>query len=247
MIPIVVALLDRNLAVVIPAHDLERAVADERVSLGRPVIRMLLHDLAVDRERRLVREQHQEVGRRAREMDFERLVVDGLDADVIRTAALRVVFFAALDGEEHVGILRGEFRTHEALPRELEVLCCDRVAIRPLVVPQMERVRQSIVGDVPAFRGCRDRLAVLVEGGETFEDFAEIRRFRRARRLVRIHRLRLRAENRTNRHVVAFRRLVAAASGKHRTCRQRSEHHREQFFLFCHCPWLLRVIISPSG
>ena len=161
-----------------------------------------------------MREECEEVRRRAREMNFERLVIDGLDADLVRAAAVLVVVLCALDREQHVSVFRSEILAQRAFPGKLEILCRDGIAIRPLVVTQMERVREAVLRDIPFLCCCRHRLAVLVERREALEHLAEVRCLRNARRLARVERLRLRAERCADCRLIARAAAAFAAAAR---------------------------------
>ena len=62
--------------------------------------------------------------------DFERLVVDRLDAEFVEIGDLALVdLLGVLDGELQIGIVGGVLRVDEALEGEDEVSCRYRLAI----------------------------------------------------------------------------------------------------------------------
>lgn len=78
--------------------------------------------------------------------DFERLVVDRLDAELVEIGDLTLVdLFRVLDGELQIGIIGGILRVDEALEGEDEVSCRYRLAIGPLdAVAKLEGVDLAI-------------------------------------------------------------------------------------------------------
>ena len=197
----------------LPGLHLESAVADDFIRLRRPFL-VLVHDVLVDRVVGLMREQFEEVRRRACQMNFKRLVIDSLDADLVRAAAVLIVVFRALNREQHVSVFRCEILAQRALPGIFEILCRDGIAIRPLVVTQMERVREAVLRDIPFLCCCWNRLAVLVERRQALEHLAEVRCLRNARRLARVKRLRLRAERCADRRLIARAAAAFAAAAR---------------------------------
>jgi hypothetical protein len=182
---------------VLPRRELERAVRDDVRRLG-PLGAELLDRLLVDGEERVVRRLLDEPRLRARQLHLERVVVERLDADLVgerlalRLAALaRVVLLRTLDAVELVRVVGGELGRERPLPRVLEVVRRDRVAVRPLaVLAQVVRDGRSVL--VPARREARLGLErLLVQLHERVHDVQQHVRRRRVRREPRIERGRL--------------------------------------------------------
>ena len=120
--------------VVLPRLELERTVRDDVRGLG-PLRAELLDRRPVHGEERRVRGLLDEPRLRGGQLDLQRLVVDRVDPDLLgeRVAALlaAVVVLRADDAVELVGVVGGELGRDRPLPRVLEVLGGDRVAVRP--------------------------------------------------------------------------------------------------------------------
>ena len=91
---------------------------------------------------------------------FQGLVVDGVDGHVVHGALAGVVGLRALDGVEHVGVLRGGLRGEYLLPGVLKVLGADGVAVAEDRVAQVEGIGLAVLADVPAL----GKSAALLDG-----------------------------------------------------------------------------------
>ena len=91
---------------------------------------------------------------------FQGLVVDGVDGDVVHGALADIIGLRALDGVEHVGVLRGGLRGQGLLPGVLEVLGADGVAVAEDRVAQVEGIGLAVLADVPAL----GKAAALLDG-----------------------------------------------------------------------------------
>src|SRR3954464_3084206 len=116
----------------------------------------------MDGEERRVADLLDEPRLRRRQLHLEGRVVEGLDADLVgeRLTALLtgVVVGGADDSVELVRVVRGELGRDRSLPRVLEILCGDRVAVRPLSVgAEVEGDGLSILARLPALREARHR------------------------------------------------------------------------------------------
>ena len=105
-----------DVGVVLPRLELERPVRDDVRRLG-PLVAELLDGLLIDREERRVRRLLDEPRLRARQLDLEGRVVDGLDAHLVlqRVAVVllgiaAVVLLRADDAVELVRVVGAELR-----------------------------------------------------------------------------------------------------------------------------------------
>ena len=150
------------------------------------------------RQRRLVREELEEIGRRPLERDFQGLVVDGAHAELIDRHRLvgggGVDRLGILDRIEDRRIARRGCRVLDAAEGEDEIVRGDRVAVRPFGVgAQLERIGQAIVGDRPAFGDAGNNGPGRVIDGQALVQILEDVRFDVDRGMRLIEGLRLAA------------------------------------------------------
>ena len=94
-----------------------------------PLVAVLLDRGPVDRIGGLVHQLVEEIGSRRLERDLQRVIVNGLDAQLVGLQFVLVDLFGVLDGIEDVGVFGGGRRILETLVGEDEVAGGDRVAV----------------------------------------------------------------------------------------------------------------------
>ena len=128
---------------------------------------------------RRVAEQRKEIRGRIDEMNDERVVVRGLEADLGKIGDLAVVKLPGVDDRavlpEILRVLRAEIRREDAAVGLDEIARGDGVAVAPLgVVAQVEGVGPAVGRNVPAFRDAGDGVEIVrVLGDEALEQRVE--------------------------------------------------------------------------
>ena len=151
------------------------AVADQRPGL-RPFVAIRLDHLLVDREGGGMGQHFREVGQGRVDRHLERVVIDGLHAQIVDRHFARDDGGGVLDLHQLdiPGVFRGSRRIGEAFPGIDEVLRGDRVAIRPLgVVAQVEGIDGLVLGQIVAQRDAGDEGAGLIFIVKPFEERAQ--------------------------------------------------------------------------
>ena len=134
-----------------------------------------------------------EVRRRRGQRDFEGLVVDSANLNVVHRAFAAVERLTTGDGVHQVGVAGGRRRVENTLEREFEIVRGNRRAIGPVMVTDGEGVDEAVVGNRMALGSTGDDGPVSGLGVEAQELIAGDRGFPRAGNLVRVERARLTA------------------------------------------------------
>ena len=122
----------------------------------------------------LVGQQFEEVWRCLFEADLERLVVDGLDADILDLALALVGLLGSGDRVQDVGVFCTGRRVHDATIGIHEVGSFHRVAVRPFdAIAKREAIGLAVVADFPLLGLSGDGLALGVVGDQTLEHVAQ--------------------------------------------------------------------------
>ncbi|ENN87988.1 hypothetical protein RHSP_50437 [Rhizobium freirei PRF 81] len=177
-----------------PLHRLIGAIGDDILDLD-PLVALGFDDMLRQRIGRVVHQGVEEVGRRVLERDFQRLVVDCLDAQLAQILDLALVdLFRVLDRVLQVGVLGGSLRIHQALKCKDEILSGDRVAVGPLdAVAQLEGIDLLVGGNGPARSLARNGIVLGILSHQTFENIAVDAVLPIAGNLLRVERSRVAA------------------------------------------------------
>src|SRR5262249_39363694 len=130
-----------------------------------------------------------EVGRGSFKGDLQRVVVDGLDAELVDGQLAFGDFFGVLDRVEGGDVLGGRLRVEDARPGIDEVVGVEGSAIGPGdALADVEGVFGRVGIDVPTLGDAGDDLAgPLIDADETVEDVEEDGQFFVAVADARIH------------------------------------------------------------
>ena len=174
-----------------PLVEPECAIADE-MSGPRELAAVLFHARPMHWVSRRVCEQPQEVGRRVRELDLERVVVDRAHADPFRRQTPRGDLIRVLDRAQDERVDRERLRIGRAPKAVDEVVRGDGIAVRPASAPpQREHIRLAVLAHGPRLCCGGLRVAVRRLAHEPFVEIAEHVRARHVLVAGRIERLNL--------------------------------------------------------
>ena len=167
-IPVIGVLADGQVIVEHMVDKLEGAVRHHLAGFDE-IRAILLKTGLVDGQRRLVRHQLDEEGRRPLERNLDGLGIDGLHAKLIERQFTLVDLFRILDGIKDIGVFGRRLRILDAAIGEDKVFRCDRRAIRPVGIgAKLECIDRAVIRYRPAFRRTRYDGALGIVDGQPF-------------------------------------------------------------------------------